>query len=164
MEPFLLEVFPERDCCILPGVMRDDNRAYIQSSVLEFGCQTKHIFIIGNPDIAAHLVFDDIFRADDDHQLGKISQLQQHLKLAVRRKAGKHPGCVQIVKQLPPEFQIQLVSELSDPLPDVFRLNLQIFVIIKPDFHSLLSFYPLAAESFPAERILACQSVLLSGL
>ena len=39
-----------------------------------------------------------------------------------------------VVKQLAAEFQIQLVAEMGDALPDVGRLHFQIFVVVKTDF------------------------------
>ena len=53
--------------------------------------------------------------------------------LAVRREAGKNPGSVQIVKQFAAEFQVQLVAELGDPLPDVLGLHGSVFVVVKSD-------------------------------
>ena len=42
---------------------------------------------------------------------------------------------MEVVIQLPAEFQLKFVSELRDALLDVLRLNLQIFPVIKTDFH-----------------------------
>ena len=50
-------------------------------------------------------------------------------------EAGKHAGGVVVVEQLAAEFQVQLVVKLGDPLPDVGRLCLQVFFIIKSNMH-----------------------------
>ena len=42
-----------------------------------------------------------------------------------------------IVKELAAELEIQLAAELRDPFFDMFRLNPQVFVIIKSDLHTL---------------------------
>ena len=44
-----------------------------------------------------------------------------------------------VVKQLPAEFQIKLVTELSDSLADVIGLHFQILVIIESCSHILPS-------------------------
>ena len=69
------------------------------------------------------------------------TKLQMLLQLGVRLEAGQHAGGVVVIEQLAAEFQIQLVVELRDPLPDVLRLHLKVFVVVKSFFHSLLLFF-----------------------
>ena len=64
-------------------------------------------------------------------------------------EAGQHAGGVVVIEQLAAEFQIQLVVELRDPLPDVLRLHLQVFVVVKSFFHSLLLFLISVPISYP---------------
>ena len=39
-----------------------------------------------------------------------------------------------VIEQLAAEFQIQLTAELTDPFPNLIRLHLQVFFVIKADF------------------------------
>ena len=71
----------------------------------------------------ADLVFLNVCRIDGNDDLSLVCQLQKHVQLAVRRKAWQDTGSVIIVEQLSAELQVQLVSELADPLADVFRLH-----------------------------------------
>ena len=119
MKALLLQFLAEGNGGPLSGKVRDHDGTDIQPPVLELGSKTKDVLVIGNADISTHLVFYDIFGTDDNHQLRQIAQLHQHLKLAVRRESGQHTRSVQVIKQFSPEFQIQFVAELSDPLPDV---------------------------------------------
>ena len=45
---------------------------------------------------------------------------------------------MEVVEKLSYEFQIQLVVKVTDPLSDMLRLHVEIFVIIKSCFHTLI--------------------------
>ena len=60
-----------------------------------------------------------------------VFQLQKHPQLAVGLKAGKYPGCVIVVIELAAKLQVQLAAKLSNALPDMLRLHLQIFIVVK---------------------------------
>ena len=55
-----------------------------------------------------------------------IPQLLEHTDFAVRLEARQDPGGVEIIEELPAEFQIQLPAELADPLPDAGGLGLNV--------------------------------------
>ena len=42
-----------------------------------------------------------------------------------------------VVIQFAAKFQIQFVSEMVDAFFDVFLLHMQVFVIVKSDFHNV---------------------------
>ena len=114
--------------------------AHEQPPLLEGVDEAQHVQVVGDAVVAAHLAAHDVFGADDDDDLGLVLQLQQHLQLGVRLETGQHTGGVVVIEQLAAEFQIQLVVELCDPLADVLGLHLQVFVVVKSFFHSLLLF------------------------
>ena len=122
------------------GVHGHAYTAHKQAALLECIDETQNVQIIGDAIVTAHLAADDVLSVDDDNDLGLILQLQQHLQLGIGLEAGQHAGGVVVIEQLAAEFQIQLVVELRDPLPDVLRLHLQVFVVVKSFFHSLLLF------------------------
>ena len=122
------------------GVLGHAHAAHIQAHLLKRVDQAQHVQIVGDAVVTADLVADDVLGADNDDHLGLILQLQQHLQLGIGLEAGQHAGGVVVIEQLAAEFQIQLVVELRDPLPDVLRLHLQVFVVVKSFFHSLLLF------------------------
>ena len=122
------------------GVHGHAYAAHKQAALLECIDETQNVQIIGDAIVTAHLAADDVLSVDDDNDLGLILQLQQHLQLGIGLAAGQHAGGVVVIEQLAAEFQIQLVVELRDPLPDVLRLHLQVFVVVKSFFHSLLLF------------------------
>ena len=123
------------------GVHGHAHAAHEQAPLLKRVDEAQHVEVVGDAVIAAHLVADDVLGADDDDDLSLILELQQHLQLGVRLEAGQHAGGVVVIEQLAAEFQIQLVVELRDPLPDVLRLHLKVFVVVKSFFHSLLLFF-----------------------
>ena len=45
-----------------------------------------------------------------------------------------------VIEKLSTEFEIQFVVKLIDSLTNVRRLHLQVFFIIKPNFHKVPSF------------------------
>ena len=101
------------------GVHGHAYAAHKQAALLECVDETQNVQIIGNAIVTAHLAADDVLSVDDDNDLGLILQLQQHLQLGIGLEAGQHAGGVVVIEQLAAEFQIQLVVELRDPLPDV---------------------------------------------
>ena len=117
------------------GVLGHAHTAHIQPHLLKSVDETQHVQIVGDAVVAAHLAADDVLGADDDDDLGLLLELQKHLQLGVRLKAGQHAGSVVIVEQLAAEFQIQLIVKLLDALADMLRLHRKIFVVVKSYFH-----------------------------
>ena len=117
------------------GVLGHAHTAHIQPHLLESVDETQHVQIVGDAVVAAHLAADDVLGADDDDDLGLLLELQKHLQLGVRLKAGQHAGGVVIVEQLAAEFQIQLIVKLLDALADMLRLHRKISVVVKSYFH-----------------------------
>ena len=124
----------ESVCRRLAFVLRDHHAAHIQVHTPEDIDEPQHILLIGDTQIPTDLVLLDIAGADGHYDLHVVLELLEHTDLAVRLKAGQHPGCVVVVKELAAEFQVQLAAELLDPFPDMGRLRLQIFLVIKSDF------------------------------
>ena len=91
---------------------------------MEVKASTRRSRVIGDAQIAADLVFLNITRIDDDHDLHLVAQGLQHSDLGIRRKTGKDSGGMIIIEKLASEFQIKLASELGDPLLDVTGLCL----------------------------------------
>ena len=85
----------------------------------------------GDAVVAAHLAADDVLGADDDDDLGLLLELQQHLQLGVRLKAGQHAGGVVIIEQLAAEFQIQFIVKLLDALAVGSVLGAVILSLVK---------------------------------
>ena len=116
----LFQIFTEGIGIFLPAVLRDADTADIQAAAAELIHQTQHIRIVGDPQIPPHLVLVDVHGTDNDDDLRLVGQLHQHPQLAVRLKTGKNAGCMIIIKKLSSELQIKLVSEMTDPLANVF--------------------------------------------
>ena len=95
--------------------------------------QPQGVLLIGNAQIAAHLVFLNVLGVDDQHDFHLILQGLQHANLAVRLKARQHPGSVMVVKQLAAEFQIQFPAKPGDALPNLFGLQGKVFCVVKAD-------------------------------
>ena len=115
-------------------VMGDADAAHIQADPTEGIDEAQDIQIVGDTQVAAALVLFDGISADDNDDLRGVLHLQQHFHLAIRRKPRQHAGSVVIIKELTAEFQVQLTAKLTDALPDLIRLHLQVFFIIKADF------------------------------
>ena len=78
----------------------------------------------------------DVVGVDGDHDLRLVLQLQQHPDLVVGRKAGQHTGGVVVVKQLAPEFQVQLAPKGIDAFANAGGLQMNVFLAVKTDpFH-----------------------------
>ena len=81
---------------------------------------------VTNTSDETYEIFKDDFQmqwGDGDDDFGLIGQLQKHFQLTVWCEARQNAGSMVVVKQLTAELQVQLVSELADPLADVFGLH-----------------------------------------
>ena len=124
-------------CGHLTVVSGENDAAHVQVHAAENVDQTQHVLLVGDPQIAAGLVLLNGHGVDGDDDLHVVLELLEHPDLAVRLKARQDAGGVIVVKEFAPELQIQLAAELLDPLADVLGLYLQVFVVVKTDFHSL---------------------------
>ena len=115
----------------LSGVLRDAHAADIQPQRTERVDQAQAVVIVGDAEVAAHLVLLNVVRADHDDDLRIVAQLLEHADLAVGLEAGQHARSVKIVKQLAAEFKIQLAAELADALADVRGLHGEVFIVVK---------------------------------
>lgn len=93
--------------------------------------EAQNIKIVGDTNIAAHLVLFDIVGTDGNDDLCAVAKREQHFDLRVGRKAGKHARCVEVVKQLAAKLQIQLIAKLLNALCDMLRLHMDIFFVVK---------------------------------
>ena len=125
----------------LVGKARQHHGIDQQAAAAEHVDQTQHVEVIGNAQIAAHLVLFDIVGIDNDHDLGFILQLHEHLQLGIGLEPGQNARGVIVVKQLAAKLEIELVAELGDAVADVLRLGFQVLIIIKSYFHSEASYF-----------------------
>ena len=132
---FLLQSLSELDCSALSGKLCDDNAAYIESLLLKLTDETQYIHVICDTQITSDFILLYICCTDYNDDFRYIRELHEHLQLTVRLEARQNSGCMVIIKQLTAKFQIQLVSELTDSLLNMLRLNLQILIIIKTYSH-----------------------------
>ena len=119
----------------LAVAVRDDHRTHIQSATLEHLAQAQHILIVGDADVAAHLVLLNVDGTDDNDDFGIVFQLHQHPQLAVGLETRQHPAGVEIVEKLASKLQIELVPEFRNALFDVFGLDFKVLVVVETYFH-----------------------------
>ena len=119
----------------LSVVMRDHHPADQKAAGDEDVAQPQYVLVIGDAQVAPNLVLLNIHGTDNDDDLRIVLQLREHPQLAVRLEPRQHSAGVEVVIQLPAEFQVKFMSELRDALLDVLRLDFQIFPVIKTDFH-----------------------------
>ena len=128
---------PPDECLgiVLPGVLGDDHAAHIEAQRAEHVDQPQYVIVIGDAQIAPNFAFFNIAGADGHHDLHLVLHGAQHPDLAVRLKARQYPAGMVVVKQLAAELQIQLAAELCAALANMLRLQRQIFVVVKTQFH-----------------------------
>ena len=130
-QPQILQPLLEDVGGTLSGILGHHNAAHIEPLGAKRVDQAEHVHIVSNPKVSPHLIFLNVRSADDHHNLRLLPQLAEHSYLTVRLKAGQHSRGVEVVKELSPELQVELVAELSYPLHNVMRLHLQILVVVK---------------------------------
>ena len=130
------KTFSIRICAGLSVVVGDDHSADIKSDLLELCTETEHVLVVSYSEITPHLVLFNVQSTYHQHNLSLFFQLKKHLELAVRLKTRQYAARVIVVKQLSSKLQIELVSELSYALLDLFGLYLKIFFVIESRFHT----------------------------
>ena len=129
----LLQALAERLGRRLRRVLREDDAADVQSGDAERVDQAQHVEVVGNAEVAAHLVFLDVVGADGDDDFRLLAQREQHIQLAVRPEARQHARGVVVVEQLAAEFEIELAAELLDAFANLPALHLDVSVVVKAD-------------------------------
>ena len=119
----------------LAVVVGDDDAVDAEVAGDEFVAEAEDVYVVGDAEVVADLVFLDVHRTDDDDDLEVVLQCVEHFEFAVRLEPGEHPAGVVVVEELAAEFHVKLVAELGDALFDALRLDLQIFVVVVPVFH-----------------------------
>ena len=115
----------------LAGIAGDDHAAHVQPAAPELVNEAEHIAVVGDAQVAPDLVLFNVAGVDGNNDFRFIPQLLQHAQLAVRFKAGEHPGCVVVVKELAAKLQVQLSAKLGDAVLYVPGLGHQIFFIVE---------------------------------
>ena len=127
----------------LAAVVRDDDAADVQPAALKRIDQAQGVVVIGDAEVAAALVALDVVGRDGDDDLRVVAHLHEHAHLAVGGEARQHARRVVVIKEFSAKLQIQLAAELTDALADLFRLHLEVFIVVKADrLHR--SFSPLS--------------------
>ena len=107
---------------------------------MQLADQAEIVIVISAGDIEKNKVRGDLGITYDTDDLSLVCQLHEHPQLTVRLKSRQDSGSVEVVKELPAEFQVELIVKLVNPLPDMLGLRFQVFLIIKSDFHILRTF------------------------
>ena len=117
--------------------------------------KTQQVEVVGDAEVASHLVALNVVGAYGNDDLRLIFKLHQHPYLAVRLKAGKHAGSVKVVKKLAAELKIELAAEFGYAFVDFFRLQFQIFLVVEAErSHFLfLPLYVYRSRAYAAKSI-----------
>ncbi len=125
----------EEQGAVLAFKMRDDDGSDEEAALAEFVHEAENVGVVGDAEVAPDLVVLNVHRGDDDDDLRLVAQLGEHAQLGIRLEAGKHAGCVVIVKELAAEFEVELAAEFRNAGFDAFGLHFEIFFIAETDFH-----------------------------
>ena len=141
---------------VLTVVVGDDDGADEEAAVLEFRAQAQHVLIVGDAQVAAHLVLLDVDGRDDDDNLRGVGQLLQHAQLRVGLESREHTACVVVVEELSAQFEIELSGEFGNTFLDVLRLYAAVLLVVKTYFHNLiaclfLGFGVMSFSAFPGK-------------
>ena len=112
--------------------------------------EAQHVVVISDSEVAANFALLNVGGVDGDNDFHVLLELLKHTELAVRLEAGQDAGRVIIVKELAAELQIELAAETRNALFDLFRLNSQVFLIVKAEFiHAFSPFSRLFRDAPP---------------
>ncbi len=127
------QLFLKREDARLFAIARQHNASHVQPEAAERVDQAKHVQVIGDAEVAAHLVFLDVRGVDGNDDFRLVLELEQHADFGIRGKARQNAGGVIVVEQLASEFEIELAAEAGNAFADLFRLDAEVFVVVKAD-------------------------------
>ena len=87
-------------------VVSDNNIGGIQARFLKLATQAQHIFVVGDAQVATHLVLFDVESANHNYHLSNVAQLHEHSQFAVGVETRQNAACVIIVKQLTSKLEV----------------------------------------------------------
>lgn len=133
----------------LTRILRQRDRADIETKAAENVDEPRHVGIVGDAQIAAALVLFDVARVDGDDDFRLIAQASSILILLSGAKPGSTRDAVVIVKELAAKFQIELAAKLVDPLTNMFGLQPDILFAVKTDLIHLSLSIPSGCACLP---------------
>ena len=83
----------------LAVVVGDDDRTDQETTLLKLRAQAEDIFIVGNAEVAAHLVLLNVNGTDDDDYFGAVAQLRKHFQFTVGLKTRQNSAGVVVVEE-----------------------------------------------------------------
>ena len=96
----------------------------------------QRIVGVGNAKVRAHLLVLDVAGIDREDDLGLVLERLQQPQLDVRIVARQAAGGVEVVHQLPAEFQIEL-AVFGRAAANLRRLLAQVLFVVESDFHGV---------------------------
>ena len=104
-------------------VVSDDHGADQEAMPLELIMKPQHIHVIRDAQVIADLVPLNVQCAYDNDDFRAVGQLPEHAHLGIRPETRQNPACMIVIEKFTSEFEVKFVSELRNPLSDVFGLN-----------------------------------------
>ena len=120
----------------LAGIARDDDAAHQKPQRLQVVDELQRVVGVGDAEVRAHLLVFDVAGIDREDDLGLVLERLQEPQLDVGVVAGEAPGGVEVVHQLPAEFQIEL-AVFGRPAANLRRLLAQVLFVVESDFHGV---------------------------
>lgn len=132
-EPFQFPL-ERRGLTVVVRPVGDDHAPDVEAIGAEGVDVAQHVVLVGDPEIGADLVAEEILGVDHHHDLHLVGEAGQHHDLVVRGETRQYTGGVHVVDELSPELQIELAPELPSPGFDAFPLESQVFFPVESNF------------------------------
>lgn len=115
----------------LAVVVGDHDGADFETAVDEGVAQAQDVLVVGDAEVGANLVFDDVLGADYDDDFNLVADFAEHAQLGVGLEAGQHAAGVVVVEKFASQLEIELAFEVLDAFLDVLRLYSDVLVVVK---------------------------------
>ena len=126
-----LKTFAESLGTGLTIVVGDDHAADVEATAFELAAQTKHVLVVGDAEVGAHLVLLDVGGADDNNDLGRIGELAQHSQLAVGLETGQDARGMMVVEEFATQFEVEFALKVGNALLDMLGLDADVLVVVE---------------------------------
>ena len=111
--------------------LRDHDVVHQESPAAEDVDKAQHVVFVGDAEVRADLLAQDVLGVDAHHDLDLILDALEHGDLVVRGKSGQDTAGVVVVEKFATHFQVQLSTDLRTPGTDVLRLHLDVLLAVK---------------------------------
>ena len=110
---------------------RQDDRLHGEPARADVLDEAQHLGVVGRAEVGAVALVLDVAGVGADDELDLVAERLEHPQLHVRLEAGQHARGVQVLEQLSPDLEVELVAEAFGALADRGGLEGDVLLVVE---------------------------------